>query len=104
MVANQGNQRVGCHIFTSGSRNSFAGFFSVDGQWIVTKKDWREAKKRAKFRERRNKSKERRGKEKDRFTQESNTTDSAAEETSEPDYTPDMDEQRCILYFHGGKL
>ena len=77
------------------------GFYSVDGEWIVAKKDWKEAKRRAKSKERRDKSKERREKEKP--TQESTTTDSTLAEDSEFGYTPDMDEQRCILYFHGGK-
>jgi hypothetical protein len=73
---------------------------SVDGEWIVARKDWQEAKKRAKSKERRDKNKER-----EKSAQQSSTTDSAsAEDTSEPDYTPDMDEQRCILYFHGGEL
>ena len=77
---------------------------SVDGEWIVAKKDWQEAKKRAKSKERREKSRER-GKQSDKSAQRSTTTDSASpEDTSEPGYTPDMDEQRCILYFHGGKL
>jgi hypothetical protein len=76
------------------------GYFSVDGEWIVARKDWQEAKKRAKSKERRDKNKER-----EKSAQQSSTTDSAsAEDTSEPDYTPDMDEQRCILYFHGGEL
>jgi hypothetical protein len=75
---------------------------SVDGEWIVAKKDWQEAKRREKSRERREKSKE--GKENEKFTQQSNNTDfTSREESSEPGYTPDMDEQRCILYFHGGK-
>ena len=81
------------------------GRSSVDGEWIVAKKDWREAKKRAKSKERRDGSRERRKKERDESSQQSTTTDSApAEDASESDYTPDMDEQRCILYFHGGKL
>ena len=81
------------------------GYFSVDGEWIVAKKDWQEAKKRAKSKEHSDKIKERRQKEREKSAQQSSTTDSAsAEDTSEPDYTPDMDEQRCILYFHGGEL
>ena len=80
------------------------GCSSVDGEWIVAKKDWQEAKKRAKSKERRDKSKERKEKERDKSAQQSATSDSAsAEDTFEPSYTPDMDEQRCILYFHGGK-
>lgn len=80
-------------------------FSSIDGEWIVAKKDWQEAKKRAKSKERREKSKQRREKERDKSAQQSSTTDSvSAEDTSDPDYTPDMDEQRCILYLHGGRL
>ena len=80
------------------------GCFRVDGEWIVAKKDWQEAEKRAKSKERKDKSKERKERGGEKSTQQSTTTSSAsAEDTSEPDYTPDMDEQRCILYFHGGK-
>jgi hypothetical protein len=79
-------------------------YFRVDGEWIVAKKDWQEAKRREKSKERRDKSKERREKERTQSAQQSNTTDStSAEDTSEQGYTPDMDEQRCILYFHGGR-
>lgn len=67
---------------------------SVDGEWMVAKKAWQEAEERAE-------SEKYRG----RSSQQPATTDSApVEDTSEPDYTPDMDEQRCILFFHGGKL
>ena len=76
----------------------------VDGEWIVAKKDWQEAKKRAKSKESRDEDKERREKETNKSTQQSSTADSAStEDPSESGYTPDMDEQRCILYFHGGK-
>ena len=78
---------------------------SVDAEWIVAKKDWQEVKKRAKSKERRDQSKERKEKEREKSSQEFTTADSApAEDTSEPNHTPDMDEQRCILYLHGGKL
>ena len=90
-------------IFDHSGGELICGCFSVDGEWIVAKKDWQEAKKRAKSKERRDRSRER--KEREMSSQQSTATDSApAEDTSEPDYTPDMDEQRCILYFHGGKL
>lgn len=72
-------------------------FDSVEGEWIVARKDWQEAKRRAKSRERR----ERKEKERGKPVQQS--TDSASEETSDTGYTPDMDEQRCILYLHGGE-
>ncbi|KAF9646179.1 alpha/beta-hydrolase [Thelephora ganbajun] len=72
------------------------GINGVDGEWIVARKDWQEAKKRAK-------SMERREKERGTSAQRSTTPDSAPmEDTSDPGYTPDMDEQRCILYLHGG--
>lgn len=80
------------------------GCSSVDGEWIVARKDWQEAKKRAKSKERRDKSRERKEKEREKSAQQPSTSDSIpVEDTSEPEYTPDMDEQRCILYFHGGK-
>ena len=103
MVANSGCQWVRAISDHSGSE-LICGCSSVDGQWIVAKKDWQEAKKRAKSKERRDKSRERREKEREKSSQQSTTMDSIpAEDTSESDYTPDMDEQRCILYFHGGK-
>jgi hypothetical protein len=81
------------------------GHLSVDGEWIVAKKDWQEAKKRAKSKERRDKSKERREKEKEKSAQQSSTADSTSlEDGPESEYPPDMDDQRCILYFHGGEL
>ena len=80
------------------------GYPSVGGEWILAKKDWQEARKRAKSQERRDKSRERKEKGREKYTQESSTSDSAsAEDTPEPEYTPEMDEQRCILYLHGGK-
>ena len=95
----------GCGVISGHSgKELIYGCFSVDGEWIVAKKDWQEAKKRAESKERKDKSRERREKEREKSSQQSTTTDSApAEDTSEPGYTPDMDEQRCILYFHGGK-
>lgn len=91
-------------VFDRSRKELIHGCSSVDGEWIVAKKDWQEAKKRAKSKERRDKSKERREKGGEESTQQSTTTGSAsAEGISETDYTPDMDEQRCILYFHGGK-
>lgn len=73
------------------------GSSSVNGEWIIAKKDRPKAKEGAKSRERR---------EREGSSQRSNTTDSASAEdipqyTSIPDM--DMDEQRCILFFHGGK-
>ena len=93
----------GCGVLSDHSgKELICGCSSVDGEWIVAKKDWQEAKKRAKSKERREKSKEAGGKEREKPAQ--STTDSTpTEDTSEPGYTPDMDEQRCILYLHGGK-
>ena len=101
-------------LFLHSTREVTQGFYSVDGEWIVAKKGWNKARRRAKSKERREQSRE-----KERFTQESDTTDSAnteatpaaaptnvsafTEPTSGSDYTPDMDEQRCILFLHGGK-
>jgi len=100
MVANSGCRWVRAISDHSGNE-LICGCSSVDGQWVVAKKDWQEAEKRAKSKERRDKSRE---KERKKSSQQSTTTDSTlAEDTSESDYTPDMDEQRCILYFHGGK-
>ena len=93
----------GVSYFHLQSEKLIRALYSVGGEWIVTKKDWKEAERREKSKERRDRSNEK--KERERPPQESNTTDSAStEDTSEPNYTPDMDEQRCILYLHGGKL
>jgi len=79
------------------------GYSSVDGEWIVAKKDWEEAKKRAKSKERRDKSKERREERKKSAPQSTAADSASTDDTSESGYTPEMDEQRCILYFHGGE-
>lgn len=62
---------------------------SVDAQWIVARKDYHQAKKRWK-----------------QFEQaEKERKQSLAEsEEAEPVYRPEMDEMRCILYFHGGEF
>lgn len=57
---------------------------SVDAQWIVAKKDYHKAKKRRKEWE------------KERVRRETL-------ENEESTYMPEMDEMRCILYFHGGE-
>jgi len=91
-------------IFDLSCKELILGYSSVDGEWIVAKKDWQEAEKRAKSKERRDKSKERRERERQKSAQHSTAADSAStDDASESGYTPDMDEQRCILYFHGGK-
>ena len=100
MVANQGSQWVRFHnTFAFGAGNCNSQIYSVDGEWIVAKKDWKEAQRRAKSRERRDKSKER--KEQKKPSQEPSTD--PVEDPAESGYTPDMDDQRCILYLHGGK-
>ena len=99
MVAGSRCQWVRCRVFAFSRDNLIYAYSRVDGEWIVAKKDWQEAKRRERSKEHRDKSKERA-----QSAQQPNATDSnSAEDTSEPCYTPDMDEQRCILYFHGGK-
>ena len=62
---------------------------SVDAEWIVAKKDYQEAKKKQKARE---------------------TSGSPPQENGDasqempPQYQPEMDEMRCVLYAHGGRL
>jgi hypothetical protein len=56
--------------------------FSVDAQWIVAKKDWREAKRRHKQR---------------------GEAYPASNQNEEAAYVKDMDAMRCILYLHGGR-
>ena len=74
---------------------------SIDAQWIVAKKDWREAKKRTKEQE-----KQRDNTTPDRTSSATPSShDLAGEELNDPDsgtYQQDMDEMRCILYSHGG--
>ena len=95
---------MGTNSYLTLEAELICGCSSVDGEWILARKDWQEAKKRAKSRERRDKSRERKEKERENSAQQSSTSDSTpTEDTSEPEYTPDMDEQRCILYFHGGE-
>lgn len=74
----------------------------IDSQWIVAKKDWRDAKKR---------QKEREGRKAGRTSSDQNSpgtpddSDGAEPETDDHEsnkYDQDMDEMRCILYSHGG--
>lgn len=62
---------------------------SVDGEWIVAKKDWQEAKRRQKARE---------------STSDGGPSLDASQPSQEmpATYQPEMDEMRCILYAHGG--
>ena len=76
---------------------------SVDGEWIVTKKDWQEAEKRHKAHEKQRSSSGKNS----RKSESTPVTPppGLAEETAAPN-EPDMnemDEMRCILYTHGGK-
>ena len=56
---------------------------SIDGEWIVAKKDWQEVKRRQKSR--------------------AMSMDDAPQGPA-PEYKPEMDQMRCILYAHGGML
>lgn len=83
------------------------GVKGVDAEWIAAKKDWKEAKRRYKM-----------AQEKDRqpsdehsrmpttasepSSQSSSSQQNGVPSDSAPDYHPDMDEMRCILYTHGG--
>ncbi|KAF8633454.1 hypothetical protein AX17_004623 [Amanita inopinata Kibby_2008] len=63
----------------------------VEAEWIVAKKDWREAKKRQKMQQN---------------NPEAGTTASPSDAPGalgdSEEYDKAMDEMRCILYFHGG--
>ncbi|KAG8804168.1 hypothetical protein FRC16_000108 [Serendipita sp. 398] len=71
------------------------GIKGIDCQWIALKRDWQEAKRRRKEQE---------------SVQRFNTTPlkgkapNMATDQNEADqeYSADMDEMRCMLYFHGG--
>lgn len=71
------------------------GIKGVDCQWIALSKDWQEAKRKRKEQELQNISLK-----KDKGPEIS--AEKPREGHPEPDYTPDMDEMRCMLYFHGG--
>ncbi|KAG8806396.1 hypothetical protein FRC17_005038, partial [Serendipita sp. 399] len=72
------------------------GIKGIDCQWIALEKDWQEAKRRRKEQEAA------------RFNTAPLKGKAPAQGPSpdqndpEPEYTPDMDEMRCMLYFHGG--
>ncbi|KAF5326623.1 hypothetical protein D9611_000275 [Ephemerocybe angulata] len=66
------------------------GVNGVDGQWIVAKKDWKEAKRRDKQRRESQPPQERK-----------ESTSTSGEEDNET-YNKDMDAMRCILFLHGG--
>lgn len=88
-----------CSFETDGLQQ-VRGIKGVDCQWIALAKDWQEAKRR-----RREQGFQRQNsvstKEKGPTTntpEEKNPTDAQPE----LDYSADMDEMRCMLYFHGG--
>ena len=54
---------------------------SIDGEWIVAKKDWQEVKRKQKSR--------------------AMSMDDAPQGPAS-EYKPEMDQMRCILYAHGG--
>lgn len=66
---------------------------SIDAQWVVAKKDWKEAKKKQ---EKQQDTKDAK-KEKERSPEVVDPADPASGK-----YQQDMDEMRCILYAHGG--
>lgn len=68
--------------------NRHLGCRSVDAEWIVAKKDWQEAKKKQKAR----------GMSYDGAPVDSGNT----QQDLPPQYQPEMDQMRCILYAHGG--
>ena len=74
----------------------------VDAEWIATKKDWREAKRRYKQREAGRASSS-----SDHVRESTNDSGDSGQQgvpqDAPPDYHPDMDEMRCILYTHGGE-
>ena len=61
--------------------------YSIDAQWIVAMKDYQKALRQ------KQRAGERREQEKEKAKEEND---------EEPVYEPEMDELRCILYFHGG--
>ena len=62
----------------------------MDAEWIVAKKDWQEAKKKQKAR----------GMSYDGAPVDNGNT----QQDLPPQYQPEMDEMRCVLYAHGGRL
>jgi hypothetical protein len=101
VVASQGSQWVSKLVFIL-SFQTLRYKFRIDAQWIVAKKDWREAKKRCKEQE-----KQRDNTTPDRTASASTSNhDITGEEPNESEsgtYQQDMDEMRCILYAHGGE-
>ena len=86
MVAGPRSQRVRSPV-TMKTRFGISHQSSVDAQWIVARKDYQQALKRRKRVEKAEKERK----------EHSN-------EDNEDVYSPEMDELRCILYFHGGRF
>ena len=74
----------------------------VDSQWIVAKKDWREAKKRYKEQERRKASRTSNDQNSPGTLDDSDSAEPETDDRESNKYYQDMDEMRCILYSHGG--
>lgn len=75
----------------------------MDAQWIVAKKDYHKAMKQKKEFERMEKEKDSlRGRGQNREEPRKDSED-ANDEGDESMYRPEMDQMRCILYFHGGE-
>jgi hypothetical protein len=103
MVASQGGRRV-----TSFPSYTLYGLViyprrRVDSQWIVAKKDWREAKKRHKEQERRKASGTSNDQNSPGTPDDSDGVEPETDDHESNKYHQDMDEMRCILYFHGGR-
>ncbi|KLO13653.1 alpha/beta-hydrolase [Schizopora paradoxa] len=76
------------------------GLKGVDAQWIVAKKDYHKAMKQKKEFERMSKE---RGRGRTQNREEArNDSEEVNGEGDESMYRPEMDQMRCILYFHGG--
>ncbi|KDQ50918.1 hypothetical protein JAAARDRAFT_199615 [Jaapia argillacea MUCL 33604] len=78
------------------------GVKGVDAEWITAKKDWQEAKKRQSHQKSR--SSDRNSSENPRSPDSSGDSNGkGSDNIPEPGvYNSEMDEMRCILYFHGG--
>ena len=101
MVASQGSQWV--HNSTSYMFYDLIIFLQrrIDSQWIVAKKDWREAKKRSKEQDK--KDNETSNKQKgSKMPYGADYAGNDSDDTESGTYQQDMDEMRCILYSHGG--
>jgi len=90
MVASQGRERVSPfadppHEFEADCAHR------VDAQWIVAKRDWREAKRRHSQKQNPH-----------QFPKDQTASTSSNEEEDDGTYNKDMDAMRCILFLHGG--